>query len=232
MNSRDQDVGAERLRRGRRISVPEGDHRNARRPRRRDVRLAVAHHHRFSGADAHQGERGMEEIGRGLAGRAEIAADDTSTIAQEIEALQNLARDRRRLVGADAERHTRPIEPVHRLQSPRIGPCLARRPRLVEREISGDLRLPPCLVQRQAMGREAAFDEHRHALSDHPSHRPVGMAVEPAHRHQVVERAGDVGQAVDQRAVEIEHHAARKSRPAHIAMLPALAAFSAAILAR
>ncbi len=137
--------------------------------------------------------------------RRGVAADHDGSPLREIQARDDGQREPRRLVGDDApgnagglERRQHLVDALERMRA-------LQQPGLVVREERVAQRLELGLPRRHAEG-----DAH-HAARAGAHHRAQHLErqrFQPVVGAQAVGGAGEVGGAVDQRAVEVEQHAA------------------------
>ncbi len=151
-----------------------------------------------------------------------VAADDQAEIAIEIERREQLFSVTGRLVGDAAERDVCTVEKLEPFPHAVVDAAAIARVGCIELLEEGE-RLRVARLGARIVG-ERPLDEHVDAVA-HPAAHPLGPGRrEPETLQHAVDAEGDVGQAVHQRAVEIDqreggqpHRACQPRRPRSIA---------------
>lgn len=200
-------VGAQVFGRAAGIAAAPNQHAEAGGACARHVDQAVADHHRPLGRGAQGIERMQQRPRIGLQHACEgIAADHDIEQWIKFERREQEAGRPLRLVGAKAQPQPGSVQVLERRSDTGIGRGPVGRSRFIEIEKAPCEGLNLVCRRHRAGGGKRTRDQRPCPLADHARDRFERQRRPPDLRQEHVQTAGDVGGAVDQRAVEVEYN--------------------------
>src|SRR5690606_22167604 len=131
-----------------------------------------------------------------------VAASREEEEAREVELLEDLSSDRRRLVREDRERLSAGVELGERALDARVG---SRRDGRVHGVIAEEVLERARDDLGREIGPEAPLDETAHAVPDVVAHLVAIERLEASRAADAVDARGDVIERIDEGAVEVEN---------------------------
>ncbi len=144
----------------------------------------------------------------GLARRHHIAPGHPIEIAGEVIGLEDLKAGQLEFIGADHRPIALLAQKLERLRYLGIDPGIHRGMAEIERAITLEQGFIGLGLECRPAGLQRTCDQRGGAVADQPAHGFERQRPAAKLRQKLVQRVGEIGGAVDQRAVEIEDETA------------------------